>query len=165
MSKIEIFIPPEKWDNQKECSLGCSPVRLFFGGTIDNGSSEDWQNELTKKLDIINSSRDVYIYNPRREDWPSSDEKKEISRQINWELFHLEKSDLIVMNLLENSKSPISLMEIGLFASRGKLMVFCPKGFYRYDNVRIVCERYDIPLYATNNIDFIAEKVIEYVNA
>ena len=67
------------------------------------------------------------------------------------------------MNILANSKSPISLMEIGLFAKEGKLMVFCPKTFYRYDNVRVVCNRYNVPLYATNNIPFITEKVSDYI--
>ena len=38
-------------------------------------------------------------------------------------------------------------MEIGLYANSGKLVVVCPKEFYRYDNVRIVCEKYNIPLY------------------
>jgi hypothetical protein len=59
----------------------------------------------------------------------------------------LNKSDLIILNLLPDSKSPISLLELGLYASSGKLLVCCPDGFWRKGNVEIVCERYDIPLY------------------
>ena len=55
------------------------------------------------------------------------------------------------MNLLPDSKSPISLMELGLFARSRKIFVICPQEFYRYDNVRIVAERYNISLY--NDID------------
>ena len=42
-------------------------------------------------------------------------------------------------------------------------MVFCPKTFYRYDNVMMVCKRYDVPLFTTNNIPYIAEKVCNYI--
>ena len=102
------------------------------------------------------------IYNPRRADWPSSDDHAEIDKQIKWELSHLERADLIVMNILGNSKSPISLMEIGLFARENRLLVFCPKDFYRYDNVRVVCGSYGIPLFETNDIDYIRDRVLDY---
>jgi hypothetical protein len=46
-----------------------------------------------------------------------------------------------------NTKSPISLLELGLFASSKKLIVCCPDGFWRKGNVRIVCELYNIPLF------------------
>lgn len=73
--------------------------------------------------------------------------------QIKWEHKYLDMSDIIIMNILPNSKSPISLMEIGLYANSGKLLVFCRPEFYRYANVETVCKKYNIPLYNTNNID------------
>ena len=45
------------------------------------------------------------------------------------------------------SKSPITLMELGLFAKSKKLFVVCPDEFYRSGNVQIVCNKYNIPLY------------------
>ena len=51
------------------------------------------------------------------------------------------------MNLLPDSKSPISLLELGLFAKSGKLLVCCPKEFYRSGNIQIVCDKYNIPLF------------------
>jgi len=45
-----------------------------------------------------------------------------------------------------NTKSPISLLELGLHANSGKMIVCCPKGFWRKGNVDIVCERYDVPV-------------------
>lgn len=165
MNKIEIFTPPENWDSHT-CSIvggkNC-PVKIFLAGTIDNGYSSDWQQELINTVKNIELKRPVSVYNPRREQWPSADEHREIDKQIEWELYHLEKADIIVMNILADSKSPISLMELGLFAKEGRLMVFCPKTFYRYDNVRVVCKRYDIPLFTTNNIPYIAEKVCNYI--
>ena len=88
------------------------------------------------------------LFNPRQEHWDAS-RPGEMDYQINWELEHLEAADLIIMNFMEKSKSPISLLEMGLFARSGKMHVVCPTGFYRYDNVRITCARYGVPLYNT----------------
>ena len=43
-----------------------------------------------------------------------------------------------------NTKSPISLLELGLFAKSGKLIVYCPEGFWRKGNVDVVCKRYEV---------------------
>ena len=162
MRNNQVFVPPN-WDLSETNVIGKNPFRIFLAGTIDNGDSTDWQQELINTINGVELKKPTSIYNPRRKEWPSSDDHREIDRQIEWELSHLEKADLIVMNILANSKSPISLMELGLFAKEGRLMVFCPKTFYRYDNVRVVCKRYGIPLFTTNNIEYIARKVCEYV--
>ena len=52
-------------------------------------------------------------------------------------------------NFLPGSQSPITLLELGLFAGSRKLRVICPVSFYRYDNVRITCQRYAVPMYET----------------
>ena len=56
---------------------------------------------------------------------------------------------LMLMNFLPGRQSPITLLELGLFARSGKLHVVCPPDFYRYDNVRITCSRYGVPIYQT----------------
>ena len=86
------------------------------------------------------------VYNPRR-DKGFDDDKKELDYQIKWELNHLEASDMIIMNILGDSKSPITLLELGLFAKSGKLTVCCEPEFYRYDNVKVVCDRYSVPMF------------------
>jgi hypothetical protein len=55
------------------------------------------------------------------------------------------------MYFAPNSQSPISLLELGLYAKTDKLMVVCPDGYWRKGNVDIVSERYKIKQYA--NID------------
>ena len=164
MKKNKLFLPPFNYDNSVYTIDGVVPLNLFLGGTIDNGNSLDWQKTLVDELNLSDTVHPIMIYNPRREDWPDSNDNNEIEKQINWELYHLERADLIVMNILGNSKSPISLMEIGLFARENKLLVFCPKDFYRYDNVRVVCGSYGVPLFETNDIDFIKERVLNYEN-
>jgi hypothetical protein len=54
----------------------------------------------------------------------------------------MERADLIALYLSPGTKSPISLLELGLYASSGKLVVCCPEGFWRKGNVDIVCKRY-----------------------
>lgn len=149
MKKNKVFKPPYGYDNSKYTIDGIDPLNLFLGGTIDNGNSLDWQKSLTDELNSCDTVHPIMIYNPRREDWPEGDNHEEIDKQIKWELYHLERADLIVMNILGGSKSPISLMELGLFAKEHKVIVFCPPSFYRFDNVRVVCKRYGVPLYET----------------
>ena len=163
MKPIKIYTPKTPSESMEYEEDGSIPVNVFLGGTIDNGDSEDWQSELINSISNVDLERPVRIYNPRRKEWPSSDNHHEIGMQINWELTFLETADIIVMNILADSKSPISLMEIGLFARTGKLIVFCPKSYYRYDNVMVVCQRFNIPLYTTNNIPYITERVCERI--
>ncbi|MNI74481.1 hypothetical protein D3C73_1305670 [compost metagenome] len=61
----------------------------------------------------------------------------------------MEKVDVILLFLDANSKSPISIMELGLFADSGKLMVCCEDGFWKKGNVDIVCKRKGIDQYKT----------------
>ena len=55
--------------------------------------------------------------------------------------------DIIFMYIAGTSKSPITLLELGEFLTSGKLIVVCEEDFYRYGNVRIMCERFGVPLY------------------
>jgi len=48
------------------------------------------------------------------------------------------------MHFSPETKSPISLLELGLYANSDKLIVSCPAGYWRKGNVDIICERYGI---------------------
>lgn len=126
---------------------------VFLAGTIDLGNSENWQNSVVDELKRRNPTYDITVFNPRRENWKDADQEE----QINWELDHLGSSDRIIMVILGTSKSPISLLELGLFAGSGKLMVFCEPTFYRYENVRITCERCGVEL--SNEVD--VQKIVD----
>lgn len=119
---------------------------MFLAGSIEMGEAEDWQSELTKYFE-----NKYNIFNPRRDDWDSSwvqsFENPAFSQQVNWELHALDLCDVIIMYFDPATKSPISLLELGLYASSGKLHVICPEGFYRKGNVDIVCNKYNIPIY------------------
>ncbi len=117
---------------------------IFLAGSIEMGKAENWQDNITKKLQYSSFT----ILNPRRDDWDSSWEQTktnpQFSEQVNWELNALDLVDIIVMYFDPNTKSPISLLELGLYANTGKLIVCCPEGFWRKGNVDIVCDKYDI---------------------
>ena len=162
MRKNKEFTPPHDYDNSKYTIDGVYPLNVFLGGTIDNGDSFDWQLELIRELNEVDTTHPIMVYNPRRSEWNKEADKDELRKQIDWELYHLERADLIVMNILPNSKSPISLMEIGLFAKEKKMIVFCTEDFYRYENVRMVCQRYGVPLFNTNDISVIKNEVLKY---
>jgi len=133
-------------------------TKIFLAGSIEMGAAEHWQERIVKELDghIVSYNKqcdsvmsDILFFNPRREDWDSSWDQKsaQFDEQVNWELDHLDRADIIVMYFDPSTKSPISLLELGLYAHSGKLIVYCPDGFWRKGNVRIVCEKHKIPLF------------------
>jgi len=45
-----------------------------------------------------------------------------------------------------STKAPITLLELGVHARSGKVIVGCPPGYWRKGNIEIVCARYGVPL-------------------
>ena len=117
---------------------------VFLAGTIDMGRSADWQSQADSLFSELPDGA-FMLFNPRQADWDAS-RPGEMDYQVNWELDHLEKADWIIMNILPDSRSPITLLELGLHARGGRLLVICPPEFYRYDNVRITCAKYGVPI-------------------
>lgn len=160
MGKVVSFDAPNK-DESSDKSI----FKVFLGGTIDNGDSVDWQHKIINTLKEREDDIDVelHVLNPRRDNW-KEDSNEWMEGQVTWELENQEKSDLIVMNIEPKSKSPISLLEIGLNAKDDKLAVFCTEEFYRFNNIRITCARYGVPLIKNNDIDSIINYIIYKAN-
>jgi len=118
--------------------------RLFLAGSIEMGTADDWQERVEEMLE----ETDWVVLNPRHESWDPSWEQREdagpFRNQVEWELAGLESADRILMYFSPETKSPISLLELGLFARSSKLLVVCPEGFWRKGNVDIVCISYNI---------------------
>lgn len=136
---------------QKDKWYAADSIKIFLAGSIEMGKAEDWQATIPE---LFKDREDLTFFNPRRDDWDSSWEQKEsnpeFNKQVNWELDHLEKADIVFMYFSPETTSPISLLELGLFAdSEKRMIVCCPNNFYRKGNVDIVCSNYDIPLYNT----------------
>lgn len=122
--------------------------QLFLAGTIEMGESPAWQPDAATKARALGWT----VLNPRRDGvatWEPSAADPDFVEQVNWELDAQDQADRIVMNLVEGTLSPVSLLELGLYAASGKLVVICPPEFWRRGNVEIVCRRYHIPLVTT----------------
>jgi hypothetical protein len=117
---------------------------LFLAGSIDMGVASNWQAHVIESLIDTNWT----ILNPRREDWDESWEQNkdnaEFRRQVEWELAAQEQAEVILMYFEPHSKAPVSLLELGLFARTGKMIVVCPEGYWRKGNIDIVCEKYNV---------------------
>lgn len=115
---------------------------LFVGGSIMD--ARDWQAELA----LILSDEDVTLFNPRREDFDPTQKQSAdndyFRGQVEWELAALEAADVILLHFEPNTKSPITLFELGMCMRRRGLIVSCPSGFWRKGNVDVVCNRYGI---------------------
>lgn len=125
--------------------LAIDTPAIFLAGSIEQGIAEKWQTKIinaTKKLDIT-------LLNPRRKNWDASwkesIENPLFTEQVNWELDALEQADWIVCYFDATTKSPITLLELGLFATSKKMIVCCPEGYWKKGNVDIVCKRNQIP--------------------
>jgi hypothetical protein len=127
-------------------------IRIFLGGSIDMGTAENWQDRLAKDLSGY-SDEDLILLNPRRDDWDSSwvqdpTPGTQFYEQVEWELEQQEEAEGMVYYFAADSSSPITLLELGLF-SQSNAIVCCPKEFYRYGNVKMVCDRYNIVMVET----------------
>jgi hypothetical protein len=127
-------------------------LKVFLAGSIEMGVAEDWQSRIASVL-IASVSKPVTLYNPRRDnwnhDWAQEIENDDFYEQVRWELQALDDADIIAMYFDPNTKSPISLLELGLYARSDKLIVGCPDGFYRKGNVEIVCNKYKVKMVDT----------------
>lgn len=134
---MKVIKAPNSFAEEKRFSI-------FLAGSIEMGQAEDWQSKVQDML----KDQDCLILNPRRDDWDSSwaqsKDNPHFREQVEWELDALEHAELILMYFDPNTRSPITLLELGLFASSKKMVVCCPEGFWRKGNVDIVCERYGI---------------------
>jgi hypothetical protein len=132
--------PPTPWS-----PMAGAPT-IFLAGSIDMGAATNWQHDLITVL----GDRKISVLNPRRDDWDSSwkqsIDEPQFRTQVEWELDGLERADVIAMWFAKDSVAPITLLELGLCARAGTLIVGCPEGFWRKGNIEVVCARFGIPI-------------------
>jgi len=124
---------------------------IFLAGSIEMGEAEDWQKKITTNFERFQGT----LLNPRREHWEphwkQTITNPEFKQQVEWEYSGLDKSDYIIMYFAPDSKSPISLLELGLFSGSHKIICCCPPKFWRRGNVEFICHKFKIPL--VNNLN------------
>jgi hypothetical protein len=119
---------------------------VILYGSIEQNVAVDWQTSLASSL----SDLPVTILNPRRDDWDSTWVEDisfpKFKEQVEWEMDYAKIADVIVFYFAPGTLTPVTLLELGMYAGTGKAVVCCPPGFYKRGNVQIVCLRYSIPL-------------------
>lgn len=158
---MNIFYPPEKFVFKNKTS-----PTIFLGGSIEMGKAIDWQSKVANDLEQFN----VTLLNPRRKDWDSSWKQDPdfapFKEQVTWELNAIKMCDIVIINFCSGTMSPISLLELGIvLSSAGALyrpFVCCPKDFYRYGNVKITCDMYNVKVY--DNLDDLISELKTYLH-
>jgi nucleoside 2-deoxyribosyltransferase len=134
---------------------------VFLAGSIEMGVAKEWQREAIAALESLPG----FVLNPRRKEWDSSwSQRMEFApfrEQVTWELEGLERADWVLFYFDPATKSPVTLLELGLVARLGKAIVCCPEGFWRKGNVDIVCQQFGVPQQHTlgNAIQLIGERI------
>ena len=130
---------------------------IFLAGSVETGKTIKWQDYVAEKLQNF----DVAILDPRREsgkfNWNASIKNKKFKEQLTWEFNALSKSNYIILNFSAESKSPVSLLELGLFARYHKIFCCCAPKYWRHGNVEFVCDHFQIPLY--HDLDEVLKEV------
>jgi hypothetical protein len=118
---------------------------VFLAGSIEMGEAIQWQQHMANFLHHL----PLAVHNPRRGMWNNAVESqakdKDFRAQVVWELSALESSSVICFFFDKNTRSPVTMMELGLWAHSGKVVVCCHHDFWKAGNVHLVCERYKIP--------------------
>ena len=142
---------PERHPNFKHCMPPEKPQyttdkSVFAAGSIEMGRAVQWQKQMAATLQDL----PITLCNPRRGAWDpnvtQSAKDEAFKQQVEWELAALQKADIIIFFFDPNTVSPVTMMELGLWASSGKAIVCCDSRFWRAGNIHLVCERYGVPL-------------------
>ena len=116
---------------------------IFLAGSIEQGKATPWQKQIAEELKDF---QNLVVLNPRRDDWDSSwvqsKMNPEFREQVTWELVGQEKSNIVAMYFDPETKSPITLLELGLFHK--KVILFCPEGYCRKGNVDVTADFFKI---------------------
>lgn len=137
----------------EEQNIHDTRINIFLAGSIEMGSAENWQEYVIGVLkEDTTLTPNLIIYNPRRSSWDASWEQKQtnpqFNYQVNWEMDKLNNSDLLFFFFHPDTKSPISLFELGRYGRSHNTIVCCPDDFYRKGNIEIFCTRENISLYS-----------------
>lgn len=135
---------------------------VFMAGSIEMGVAENWQTRLVNAFD---DEPNLTFLNPRRDDWDSSwvqsIHNAQFNQQVTWELDGLEQSNMVLFYFDPDTKSPITLLELGFvagFRNPYNVVVCCPMGFWRKGNVDILCKRWGIQVVETMDELIVAVK-------
>jgi hypothetical protein len=128
--------------------IECNPPELpiyrkftvFTAGSIEMGDAVNWQPMMAARL----SPLPITVCNPRRGKWDKNITQqaadKFFKQQVDWERDALEQADVICFFFDTETKSPVSLLELGRWAASDKVIVCCGDDYWKSGNVHLACE-------------------------
>lgn len=115
---------------------------IFLAGSMGEDAQGTWRDRISNDL-----SDKFHFLDPTCHNHASLDADG-MKKHIQWELEAMELADIILLRFLPDAESPISLVELGLYTFSKKLIVVCPEGFYKYNYLNVLCEKYATPFLA-----------------
>lgn len=142
---------PIELPNTHQHFLHCMPPKpptyrkysVFFAGSIEMGEAVQWQQRMALEL----FRYPITVTNPRREQWDKN--KDSMEEQIDWELAALDQADVVCFFVDVATKSPVTMLELGLKMDSDKIIVCCGEQYFRSTNVYLTCKRYGVPVVKT----------------
>ncbi|OWY49396.1 hypothetical protein AALT_g11064 [Alternaria alternata] len=118
---------------------------VFAAGSIEMGGAVNWQPLVATMLNHL----PITVCNPRKGSWDQNikqQAKDELfEQQVVWELGALEQADVICFFFDTETKSPVSLLELGVWSGSDKVVVCCGDAYWKSGNVHLTCDRYGVP--------------------
>jgi hypothetical protein len=130
---------------------------IFLAGTIEKDDA--WRELIIKQLLHL----PIAIFNPYQPKWDST-WVQDISdprfvKQVNWELDMMDEADVIAVYFSKETAAPITMLEVGLGARHGKVVVACPDSEHsRRGNFQIL-ERRIAGFVLVHTLDQLVESV------
>lgn len=138
---------------------------IFLSGSLPPPDTPCWRSRLIDSL----SHLPITILNPLRLDWDPTWQEElscpQFVEQVSWELHALEQADIVAVYFGAETIAPVTLLELGLVAGKGKrVVVCCQEGYQKKGNVQILCDRLgiDVLLRPENFPDGIIKAVQEF---
>jgi len=117
---------------------------VFCAGSIEMGAASDWQIQVAGELEEVPGT----LLSPRRREWdaswPQTPDFQPFREQVTWELNGiLDYCDMVLFHFEAGTRSPITLLEMGLALGWGlPAVISCPPEYWRHGNVVITANRF-----------------------
>lgn len=132
---------------------------VFLAGGITN--CPDWQAEIVQILCDADSELDLFLYNPRRENY--ADDPGVEQEQIEWEYIRLNSSTAVLFWFPCETICPIALYELGKFSVKDvPIFIGTHPDYERASDVAIQTKLIRPEVEIVHSIKKLASQVIDY---
>ena len=98
-----------------------------------------WKDNIFSYL--LSSGRDFTIFNS------TVDRKYDFDYIVNWSHDCLEVSDKTIIYISKDTTNPDLLLEVGMYIKDPRVILICEPGANGYRKIKILCDRYNKPIY------------------